>query len=89
MSETSEIYAYYILPNLCRDQEGCLVAMGTPPTSFDFETFYHGICTDLQNKGEVGEFTIYFLILINCLNLQVHTMSKQFSLMGDDNERMK
>jgi len=45
--------------------------MGTPPTSFDFETFYHAVCTDLQNKGEV------------------HSMSKQFSLMGDDNERMK
>ena len=41
------------------------------PSSYDFETFYHAVCGDLTNKGEV------------------HSMSKQFSLLGDDNERIK
>jgi len=41
------------------------------PSSYDFETFYHAVCGDLTNKGEV------------------HNMSKQFSLLGDDNERIK
>jgi len=45
--------------------------MGSTPNSYDFETFYHAICAELQTKGEV------------------HSMSKQFSLLGDDNERMK
>ena len=40
-------------------------------TNYDFETFYHAVCADLQNKGEV------------------QSMSKQFSLLGDDNERVK
>ena len=41
------------------------------PSSYDFETFYHAVCGDLTNKGEV------------------HNMSKQFSLLADDNDRMK
>jgi len=40
-------------------------------SSYDFEHFYHAICSDLQGKGEV------------------HNMSKHFSLLEDDNERMK
>ena len=40
-------------------------------TQYDFETFYHAVCGDLQTKGEV------------------QSMSKQFSLLGDDNERVK
>ena len=44
--------------------------MGTP-SPFDFEKFYHDVCADLQNKGEV------------------QNMSKQFSMLGDDNERIK
>eukprot|EP00092_Neocalanus_flemingeri_P020363 GFUD01022061.1.p1 GENE.GFUD01022061.1~~GFUD01022061.1.p1 ORF type:complete len:706 (-),score=132.76 GFUD01022061.1:307-2382(-) len=44
--------------------------MGTQ-NPYDFETFYHAVCADLQTKGEV------------------HSMSKQFSLLGDDNERIK
>ena len=45
--------------------------MGTQQNQYDFETFYHAVCADLQNKGEV------------------QSMSKQFSLLGDDNERVK
>jgi len=41
------------------------------PSSYDFETFYHAVCSDLNNKGEV------------------QNMSKQFSLLGDDNDRIK
>jgi len=40
-------------------------------SDYDFETFYHGVCSDLQSRGEV------------------HSMSKHFSLLEDDNERMK
>ena len=40
-------------------------------TQYDFETFYHTVCAELQTKGEV------------------QSMSKQFSLLGDDNERVK
>ena len=40
-------------------------------SQYDFETFYHGVCAELSNKGEV------------------QNMSKQFSLLGDDNERVK
>ena len=40
-------------------------------TQYDFETFYHSVCADLQSKGEV------------------QSMSKQFSLLGDDSERVK
>jgi len=41
------------------------------PSSYDFETFYHNICSELQTRGEV------------------HNLSKQFSQLADDNERIK
>ena len=52
---------------------------GTPATEMttangnipNFETFYHNICSDLQNKGEV------------------HSVSKKFSHLPSDDERMK
>ena len=37
----------------------------------NFESFYHNICSDLQNKGEV------------------HSVSKKFSHLTNDEERMK
>lgn len=40
-------------------------------SQYDFETFYHAVCADLQTKNEV------------------QSMSKQFSLLGDDYERIK
>jgi len=39
-------------------------------SDYDFETFYHGVCSDLQSRGEV------------------HSMSKHFSLLEDDNESL-
>jgi len=44
--------------------------MGTS-NPYDFESFYHAVCADLQAKGEV------------------HSMSKSFSLLPDDDERVK
>jgi hypothetical protein len=41
----------------------------SPPS--DFESFYHSVCSDLQNKGEV------------------HSMSKLFSQLTTDDERMR
>ena len=38
-------------------------ALPVPPLQQDFETFYHSVCTDLQNRGEVHSMSKLFATL--------------------------
>ena len=58
--------------SLAMSVNGHTPASGGPSAGgTDFEAFYHSVCSELQNKGEV------------------HSMSKLFSHLQTDEERMR
>ena len=53
-----------------------------PPLQHDFETFYHSVCSDLQNRGEVHSMSKQFATLTSDEERMRFVLEKNFGGAG-------